>query len=497
MDQKIKSILGRSELKLDKEDVSVVDIKDAKKSVLTTSLGNAMEWFDFGLYAYLAITIGKVFFPEIDPSFQLIYAFATFAIAFIARPIGGMFFGMMGDRFGRKNILAITLILMAASTLAIGLIPSYETIGIAAPILLLIARLVQGFSTGGEYAGAMTYIAESTPDKRRGFLASSLEVGSLVGFCAGAGLVTLLSYLLGPERMVEWGWRIPFLIAGPLGIIGFYFRTHLEETPAFKAMAKEEKADIHRASLKEILTSHWKPLLICIGIVLFYNTTNYTVLTYMPSYLSQELGYSETKGLFLVLLLMVTMIPIILTVGYLSDRIGSRNLFIKGSLIGNILLSIPAILLMRTGNEFLVFLGLFLLGSMLALLQGTLPATLPSLFFTNVRYGSLAITYNISTSLFGGTTPLVVAWLVGLTNNTMIPAYYLMASCLFGLVVVGAFVKETANRSLRGSMPVVEDSSEVEEILKNPEKALWWKDEFKMATEKDSQVVEAPSKGVS
>lgn len=478
MDHKSKNILGGSDRTLKKEDISIVDTKIAKQSIFATSLGNAMEWFDFGLYAFLAVTIGKVFFPEIAPSFQLIFAFATFAIAFIARPIGGFVFGVLGDKIGRKKILALTIIMMAASTLSIGLIPSYATIGISASILLLIARLVQGFSTGGEYAGAMTFIAESTPDKKRGFLASGLEVGSLVGYIVGAGLVTLLQYLLGPNKMVEWGWRIPFLIAAPLGIIGFYLRSHLEETPAFQAMAKAEEEEKQRASYKEILTHHWKPLLTCIGIVLFYNITNYMILTYMPSYLSSELGYGETKGLFLVLLLLVLIIPVILLMGYLSDRIRNRNRIIKGALIGITLLSIPAFMMMKTGNGFIIFLGLYLLGSLFACFQGTLPATLPSLFFTNVRFGSLAITYNVSTSLFGGTTPLVVAWLVSITKNSLIPAYYLMAVCLFGLIIVGLFVIETAGRSLRGSMPAVEDPNEIDEILKNPDEALWWKAEL-------------------
>jgi MFS transporter, MHS family, proline/betaine transporter len=470
---------------LKKEDISIVDTKIAKQSVIATSLGNAMEWFDFGLYAFLAVTMGKVFFPEVDSSYQLIFAFATFAIAFIARPIGGFVFGMMGDRIGRKKVLALTLIMMAASTLSIGLIPGYATIGIAAPILLLTIRLIQGFSTGGEYAGAMTFIAESTPDKKRGFLASGLEVGSLVGYIAGAGLVTLLTYLLGPDKMVAWGWRIPFLVAAPLGIIGFYFRSHLEETPAFKAMAKAGEEGKHRASSKEILTHHWKPLLICIGIVFFYNITNYMILTYMPSYLSTELGYGETKGLFMVVLLLALMIPVILLMGYVSDRIRSRNRIIKASLIGITVLSIPAFMMMKTGNDAIIFAGLFLLGGLFAFLQGTLPAKLPSLFFTNVRFGSLAITYNVSTSLFGGTTPLVVAWLVGVTKNNMIPAYFLMAVCLFGLIIVTLFVKETAGRSLRGSMPAVEDPKEIDEILKNPAEALWWKEETNMKIDRE------------
>lgn len=466
---------------LKKEDIIIVDKKVAKQTVLVTSLGNAMEWFDFGLYAYLAVTIGKVFFPEIDPAYQLIFAFATFAIAFIARPVGGLVFGMLGDRVGRKKILSLTLIMMAASTVFIGLIPSYSTIGIAAPILLLIARLVQGFSTGGEYAGAMTYIAESTSDKKRGFLASGLEVGTLVGFAASAALVTLLTYILGPDKMVEWGWRLPFLIAGPLGVIGFYMRSRLEEAAAFKAMEEAKEEDKNRASLKEILTHHWKPLLICLGVVFFYNTTLYMVLTYMPSYLTQELGYGETKGLVFSLLVMILIIPIILGMGYWSDRIG-RNKIVIGALIGNILLGIPAFMMMGSGNSLVVFSGLFILGIMLAAFQGVLPATLPSLFFTKVRYGSLAITYNVSTSLFGGTTPLIIAWLVSMTNNSMVPAYYLIAACIIGLVVVGFFVKETAGRSLRGSAPTVEDPSEIDEILKNPVNALWWKEEMPVET---------------
>ncbi|MFY4777123.1 MFS transporter [Metabacillus sp. RGM 3146] len=475
---------------LKKEDVTVVDTKLAKKSVFATSLGNAMEWFDFGLYSYLAVTIGKVFFPEIDPSLQLVYSFAAFAIAFIARPIGGLIFGMMGDRIGRKKILSITLIMMAAATLSIGLIPSYASIGMTAPILLIIFRLIQGFSTGGEYAGAMTFIAESTPDKKRGFMASGLEVGTLAGFSAGAGLVTIMTFLLGPEKMVEWGWRIPFLFAGPLGIIGLYFRTRLEETPAFEAMLKAEKEEKHRATLKEIMISHWKPLLICIGIVLFYNTMVYMVLTYMPAYLTQELGYGETQGLILILLVMIIMMPIILGMGYLSDRFG-RNRIIKTALIGVIVLSVPAFMMIGTGNNYIVFCGLLLLSTLLAAFQGALPATLPSIFFTKVRYGSLAITYNFSTSLFGGTTPLVIAWLVSITKNNMLPAYYVMGVCLFGLIIVALFVTETAGKSLRGSSPAVENPSEIEEVLKNSDESLWW-----MAEEMKEKVVKEGHNGV-
>ncbi|PTX64371.1 MHS family proline/betaine transporter-like MFS transporter [Melghirimyces profundicolus] len=469
------SIKIKSKQRLEQEDVTVVDMEVAKKAVAATGLGNAMEWFDFGIYSYLAVTIGKVFFPEMTGGVQLIYTFATFAVAFLVRPLGGLFFGMLGDRLGRKKVLAMTLIVMAISTLSIGLIPSYTTIGSTATILLLIARLVQGFSTGGEYAGAMTFIAESTPDKKRGVMASGLEVGTLIGYIAGAGLVTLLTFILGSETMVNWGWRIPFLIAGPIGFIGFYLRNRLEETPAFEAM-EEARNDRQHLSMKDIFISHWRTLLIGMIVVFFYNVVNYMVLSYMPSHLSAVLGYGETKGLLLVVIIMLIMVPIVIMMGYFGDRIGAKRI-VQGGLIGLIFLSIPSFLLIASGNIWMVFLGLMMLAVFSSSFQGTMPSLLPSLFFTEVRYGALAITYNISASLFGGTTPLVVSWLINLTADRLVPAYYLVFASLIGIFVVTYFVKDTTGKSLRGSPPAVEEKQEIRDVLEKPEEALWWKEE--------------------
>ncbi|WEG13290.1 MFS transporter [Pullulanibacillus sp. KACC 23026] len=470
----------RSKDQLLKDDILVVDPGAARQAVVGTAVGNAMEWFDFGVYSYLAATIGKVFFPGLTGSAQLVYSFATFAIAFLVRPIGGMVFGPLGDRIGRKKILAFTLIMMAISTLSIGFIPGYATIGVMAPILLLVARLVQGFSTGGEYAGAMTFIAESTPDKSRGRLASGLEVGTLVGYIFGSGIVTLLTYLLSPHAMLAWGWRIPFFVAAPIGIIGFYLRSHLEETPVFEKMeeAIEEKKK-KQVSIKEIITHHKKPLIVGMILVFFYNVVDYAVLSYMPSHLSSVLGYGETKSLLLILIVMFIMIPITLIMGYFGDRIGGRRIVQMG-LIGLIVLSIPSFLLIDNGNNGLVFLGLMILAVFLASFQGTMPALLPSLFFTNVRYGGLAITYNLSASLFGGTAPLVIAWLINLTSNIMIPAFYLIFSCVVGLIVVSFFVENTSGKALRGSPPAVADEDEIQEVLEQHEEdPLWWEDEQK------------------
>lgn len=474
--------------KLKKDDITVVNAESSRKAVVATAVGNAMEWFDFGIYSYLAATIGQVFFPEASGTMQLVYSFATFAVAFIVRPIGGIFFGMLGDRMGRKKILAMTLILMAIATLSIGLIPGYAAIGSTATVLLLVARLVQGFSTGGEYAGAMTFIAESTPDKKRGFMSSGLEVGTLVGYIAGAGLVTALTYILGQETMLEWGWRIPFFIAAPIGLIGFYLRNKLEETPAFEAMESEKSEDKEDdyASVKDILQFHWKPILIGMIIVFFYNVVNYTVLSYMPSHLTAVLGYGEAEGLLLIVIVMVIMIPIVLLMGYFSDRIGAKKI-IQGGLIGLVLLSVPSFLLIGSGNTLLVFLGLMILAVFSSSFQGTMPSLLPSLFFTKVRNGALAITYNISASLFGGTTPLIVSWLISQTNNRLVPAYYVIFASIIGIIVVTWFIKETSGKSLRGSPPVVEEHHEIKKILEKPEEALWWHEEKKEIEERKEE----------
>jgi MFS transporter, MHS family, proline/betaine transporter len=466
---------NNSENILRKEDITVVDVNIAKKAVVATALGNGLEWFDFGIYSFLAVTMGKVFFSEMSSSLQLISTFATFASAFLVRPLGGMVLGRLGDRVGRKKILTITFVMMALATLSIGLIPSYSTIGALAPILLLLARMLQGFSAGGEYAGAMTFIAESTPDKKRGFMSSGLEVGTTIGFIIGAGIVTLLTFSLGDAKMLEWGWRIPFFIAGPTALIGYYFRSRLEETPVFKAMQAKTEEGKKQGSIKSIFSNHWRVIVNGMILVFFYNVVDYMVLSYMPAHLNAVLGYSETKGLILLLVAMILMVPFILLSGYLSDRIGNKKI-IQFALIGVVLLSIPAFKMISSGVTWEAFVGLMIVAVMCAAFQGTMPAFLPSLFFTEVRYGALAITYNVSASLFGGTTPLLMTWLDQVTGNHMVPAYYLVVSCLIGIAAM-IFVKETSGKSLRGSAPAVESKNEIPAVLKDLNKALWWKEE--------------------
>ncbi|MET7384911.1 glycine betaine/L-proline transporter ProP [Streptomyces sp. NPDC005529] len=435
-------------------EVTVTDPALVKRAVKAAALGNAMEWFDFGVYSYIAVTLGKVFFPSGNPTAQLLSTFGAFAAAFLVRPLGGMVFGPLGDRIGRQKVLAVTMIMMAAGTFAIGLIPSYASIGVGAPILLLAARLVQGFSTGGEYAGASTFIAEYAPDKKRGFFGSWLEFGTLAGYIGGAGLVTLMTALLSTEDLLSWGWRIPFLIAGPMGIIGLYLRMRLEETPAFTAELDKAEADRPKVPLREMITGQWRALLLCVGLVLVFNVTDYMLLSYMPSYLTSELKYDETHGLLVVLGVMALMMIVQPFAGALTDRIGRRPVIAAGC-VGFLALSVPALLLIRQGSLVAIALGMGALGLLLVCFTAAMPAALPALFPTRVRYGSLSIGFNISVSLFGGTTPLVVTALIGATGNMMMPAYYMMAAAIIGGVAVW-FMSESAGRPLPGSAPAVE-----------------------------------------
>ncbi|MBJ7515623.1 MAG: glycine betaine/L-proline transporter ProP [Stenotrophomonas sp.] len=450
---------------MDVEEITVVDTPMLRRAVGAAALGNAMEWFDFGVYGYLAVTLGQVFFPSSNPTAQLIATFATFTVAFLVRPLGGLVFGPLGDRYGRQKVLAFTMILMALGTFSIGLIPSYERIGIWAPVLLLLARLVQGFSTGGEYGGAATFIAEYATDRNRGLMGSWLEFGTLGGYIAGAATVTTLHLLLSGAQMLDWGWRIPFLVAGPLGLLGLYMRMRLEETPAFRAYAEEAaKRDHERPGLGELLRVHGRQLIICMGLVLVFNVTDYMLLTYMPSYLTVTLGYAESKGLLLIIIVMLVMMPLNIVGGLFSDRLGRRPMII-GACIALLLLAIPCLLLVRSGEDGLIFLGLMLLGIALVCFTSSMPSTLPALFYTPVRYSALSIAFNVSVSLFGGTTPLVAAWLVERTGDPMVPAYYLMGAAVIGLVTM-LFVRETAGLPLRGSPPAVASDQEARALLR-------------------------------
>ncbi|MBP6117249.1 MAG: glycine betaine/L-proline transporter ProP [Neisseriaceae bacterium] len=450
-------------------DITIIENQKLKKAITAAALGNAMEWFDFGVYGFLAYVLGKVFFPGASPSVQLVASLATFSVPFLVRPLGGLVFGILGDKLGRQKILAITIIIMSVSTFSIGLIPSYATIGIWAPILLLIAKLAQGFSVGGEYTGAAVFVAEYAPDNRRGFLGSWLDFGSIAGFVSGAGVVVLISTIVGDQNFEAWGWRIPFFIAGPLGLIGLYLRHALEETPAFQQhvdrLSEDDKRNIKapaKVSFKEVVKSNWKGLLTCVGLVIATNVTYYMLLTYMPSYLSHNLHYSADHGVLIIIAIMCGMLFVQPIIGLLSDRFG-RKPFVVGGSLGLLVLAIPCFYLINSGSVGLIFLGLLLLAVMLNCFTGVMASILPAIFPTAIRYSAMGIAFNISV-LVAGFTPTVAAWLVEVTQNLYMPAYYLMVVAVVGLVT-GLRMVETANKPLKGATPAASSKEEAHEIL--------------------------------
>lgn len=458
---------GKKVKPLQIQDITIIDDAKLKKAITAAALGNAMEWFDFGVYGFVAYALGQIFFPGATPGVQVIAALATFSVPFLVRPLGGIFFGALGDKYGRQKILAITIIIMAISTFCIGLIPSYDSIGIWAPILLLLAKLAQGFSVGGEYSGAAIFVAEYSPDKKRGFMGSWLDFGSIAGFVLGAGVVVVLSSVLGEQRFMAWGWRLPFFLALPLGVIGLYLRHALEETPAFQKhsenLQQHSAADAPQpVSFAEIARGHWRSLLSCVGLVIATNVTYYMLLTYMPSYLSHNLHYPDDHGILIIIVVMLGMLFVQPVIGLLSDRFGRRPFVIGGS-IGLLLLAVPCFMLITSGSLVLIFAGLLVLAVLLNAFTGVMASSLPAMFPTKIRYSALAIAFNISV-LIAGLTPTLSAWLVEVTQNLYMPAYYLMAIAVVGLIT-GILMKETANLPLKGATPAASDKAEARELL--------------------------------
>ncbi|MDA3919586.1 MAG: MFS transporter [Salinisphaera sp.] len=447
------------------DEIEVADASSLSRTVGGTAIGNFTEWYDFGVYSYVVPVLSSVFFPH--SSLAQLATFAGLTVSFLVRPIGGVFWGILGDRIGRKGVLAATVLMMAFGTFILGVMPGYGAIGIAAPILLFASRAIQGFSTGGEYVGAMTFLAEHAPDRRRGHLCSFLPVGTLSGYILGAVLVTILQAVLSQDAMTSWGWRIPFLLAAPLGIAGLFVRLRLEESPAYEKQSDDDRMDSRSSmqQLKATVVDQWRPMLVCAGLVLAFNVTNYMLTGYMPTYLSSVLSVPETPALVVIIAVMVIIAIIVTFLGRLSDRIGRKPVMYTGCIL-LIVVSVPTFLLILQGGYTAIFFGTLPLGLMLVCFMSTEPSTLPTLFPTSVRNGATSISFNLSVSAFGGTTPLIAAALVKGTGDMLVPAYILIVAGVVGIVSI-YFTPEPAGNALKGSAPTAASKEEAREIAAN------------------------------
>ncbi|MFV0435471.1 MAG: MFS transporter [Leucobacter sp.] len=470
--------------RLEVDDIIVVEPSKMKLALRGAFVGNFMEWYDFGIYGYLAVTMTKVFTEGMPKELGLTVTLLGFAVSFLVRPFGGLVLGPIGDRIGRQKVLYFTMAIMAIATALIGMLPSAAQAGgfwIIIPLYLL--KMMQGFSTGGEFAGATTYVSEFSPDKDRGFWASKLNVGSYLGFAAGATVVALTTliteYLLGiDDAMLHWGWRIPFLLAIPLGAIAIYFRMRIPGPPGFEETKELQQitqpTDPHdlqyRHSLVSLIRVYWKQILIGISIVAAEGTAGYALTSYMPTYLEEELQVSNLNAAIATVPVLVVMSLLLPTIGRWSDRIGRRRVYFiaTGS---TLVLMLPAFAILQLAPQlgmWIVFVALGLVAIPVAFFVSMTASALPALFPTAARFSGMGITYNIAVSLFGGTTPLFANLLVNATHGSPIspfmPAIWIMAFSVIAIFAVFA-MHETGMRPLLGSVPTVTSREEAQRLV--------------------------------
>ena len=393
------------------------------------SIGNALEWFDLLIYGYFAVTISRLFFPSDDQTVSLLLALGTFGVSYLVRPLGAIVLGAYADRAGRKASLMVSIVLMMIGTTLMVVVPTYASIGVLAPLFVLFARLLQGFSVGGEFGSSTSFLVEHGPD-RKGFFASFQWAGQ--GFAAvlaslfGVGLTTALT----ADQLNAWGWRLPYIFGLLIGPIGLYIRRRVDETPEFLA------AEATSTPVRDVLRDQWDRVLLAIGLAVVSNSSNYLIL-YMPTYAVKQLSLPQSSGFAATLLGGIILTVGSPLIGHSSDSLGrTRIMQVAAGLF--VISAYPAFVLLTGYASLLVLIGIVCWLSLLkTIYSGVMPSLMAEIFPTRTRVTGMALSYNISVPIFGGFAPFISTWLIELTGNSLAPSFYLM---LTALVSLGALV---------------------------------------------------------
>ena len=416
-----------------------------RKAITAGVIGNVLEWYDFGVYGYLVPTISQLFFPSGDPVVSLLSTFAVFGVGFVMRPVGSILFGIYGDRHGRRRALSAVVFVMALATFAMGLLPTYGQVGVLAPALLVVVRLFQGLSAGGEWGGSTAYIVEFAPAGQRGFFGSWQLVGVGGGFLLGSLTAAVLNAFLSQAERLAWGWRLPFLFGITVGIVGAYLRWRLDDTP--KYIEIEAQGAVAAAPLGEALREYPRQTLLGFGVTLHNTVAYYIALVYMTNYMSSIGKLPQSTALWIGTSCLAVFVLLLPLMGWLSDHVGRRPLLIT-SCIGYAVLGYPFFLMAASGSIGLAVVAQLLMVLLYVPYAGACPAFYAEIFPTRVRYTALSIGYNIAVAIFGGFAPFIATFLVRVTDNSHAPAVYVITAAIITLVIL-LRTRETAFAPLR------------------------------------------------
>lgn len=402
-----------------------------RRAITAATVGNVLDWYDWGVYGFFTPFFAPLFFPTGSAATAVLLSFATFAVGFLVRPIGAVICGHLGDRYGRRDVLAGTIIVMGVGALIIGLLPPYTAIGFAAPVILLLARLIQGVATGGEFGGSSAFLVEFAGRNRRGFAGGMVAVGIALGYLLASLMATVITRVLDDGQIVVWGWRIPFLFGAVLAIFGIYLRLKVTETPVFRQIGDQQRTA--RSSVIVAARAHYKLMILVVSMCLNGTVAFYLWIVYMPAYAAQVTGITESEALLANSIAIALLVFMLFGAGILSDRVGRKPMMIASG-VGFLLCAYPLLLLIGVGEFWAILLAECIGMALLAPYLGVQSAVLAELFPANLRFSGISIPFNVSVALFGGTAPVVASYLGGVRESVWAFAIYMMVCALISTI---------------------------------------------------------------